>query len=256
MNKKRYIVALISMASILMLATIFFISNQGNKAKKIETSPSATTTKSSKEVKTESYPEGQLSDWNLDLVNSDHAYTNLSPVIVISNNGEGVLDKIEEPTSALFNAALSDGIELHLVSGYRSIEYQERIVQSVTAQNIAEGMSEEEAQAAAFSVLTQPGHSEHHTGLAIDIVDESYFNNHQGDLLTEAYESEASAQWLVKNAPNYGFILRYPKGKTAITKINFEPWHYRYVGIEHAKFITSHGLTLEEYLEQLQKEGR
>lgn len=68
-----------------------------------------------------------------------------------------------------------------------------------------------------------------------------------------SYQYEPSAQWLAENAHHYGFILRYLEGKTDITKINFEPWHFRYVGVEHAEFIHKHGLVLEEYIALIQE---
>ena len=92
-----------------------------------------------------------------------------------------------------------------------------------------------------------PGTSEHATGLALDITSES------NQTLDETQAQTQEQQWLMKNCQNYGFILRYPKDKTDITQYIYEPWHYRYVGEEAAKAIMEKGITLEEYLAQIQK---
>lgn len=93
----------------------------------------------------------------------------------------------------------------------------------------------------------RPGTSEHHTGLALDIVSQNY------QLLDEEQENTPEQQWLMHNSYKYGFILRYPNDKSKITGIHYEPWHYRYVGKEIAKEIYEQGICLEEYLENLQK---
>ena len=90
-----------------------------------------------------------------------------------------------------------------------------------------------------------PGTSEHHTGLAVDIVDASY--NH----LNHEQAKRPTQKWLMEHCHEYGFILRYPKGKTDSTGIIYEPWHYRYVGTELAQELHDAGLTLEEYLQNL-----
>ena len=93
--------------------------------------------------------------------------------------------------------------------------------------------------------MAVPGTSEHQLGLAVDIIASSY------QVLDEAQENTAEQQWLMANAHHYGFILRYPSEKSAITGIGYEPWHYRYVGKAAAKEIFEQGLCLEEYLQQL-----
>ena len=99
-----------------------------------------------------------------------------------------------------------------------------------------------EAVAAALTLVTRPGFSEHHTGLALDIVTPTYQN------LDEGFAETAAFGWLDQNAAEYGFILRYPKNKESVTQINYEPWHYRYVGVEYAKAIKESGYCLEEFL--------
>lgn len=139
----------------------------------------------------------------------------------------------------LFAQASSDGIELHAQSGYRSYGTQKSIYESYVR-----GFGEEEAST--FSA--KPGQSEHQTGLAMDVTSDSVENQ----LVQEFGETE-EGKWVAGHAAEFGFIVRYQLGKEDITGYMFEPWHIRYVGVEHAKYITEHGLTLEEYLGVVEK---
>ena len=89
------------------------------------------------------------------------------------------------------------------------------------------------------------------TGLALDITDPALYHLENG-LVTE-FEETATAQWLYENAANYGFILRYPRGKEGIIDVNYEAWHFRYVGRENAQYMVRNNLALEEYVALLQK---
>ena len=104
-------------------------------------------------------------------------------------------------------------------------------------------MTQEQAEAETAKSVAVPGTSEHQLGLALDIVDKSY------QMLEEDQQDTPAQQWLMANCWRYGFILRFPKDKEAVTGITYEPWHYRYVGEEVAKTITEGGLCLEEYLQ-------
>ncbi len=128
----------------------------------------------------------------------------------------------------MFDAAAADGCSMHIDSGFRSYATQTWLYNSYVQRD---GVSEADRYSA------RPGYSEHQSGLAFDINDTS-----------SAFASTPEAYWLAKNAYKYGFILRYPEGKESITGYMFEPWHYRYVGVEKAKLIYDSGLTLEEYL--------
>ena len=101
-----------------------------------------------------------------------------------------------------------------------------------------------EAKKVAATIVAVPGTSEHHIGLAVD------FNS-----VEESFENTKAFRWLQENAEDYGFVMRYPKDKKSITKIIYEPWHYRYVGVEHAKAMNDLGLCMEEYLEYLENGG-
>ena len=109
----------------------------------------------------------------------------------------------------------------------------------------AKGYDDNEAYNIAKTIVAIPGTSEHNLGLAADIVTPSYQTLDEGFAQTEAF------RWLSENAADYGFILRYPKGKGDITGIIYEPWHYRYVGQAAAKVITEQGICLEEYLHRI-----
>lgn len=144
---------------------------------------------------------------------------------------------------------INEGIEpLILISGYRPYYYQEKLFQKKTTYYVNEGYTLEEAAQEAATIVARPGYSEHQSGLAIDVTTLSM--HLLEDPLTTDFEKTATAQWLFENCHLEGFILRYPKEKTAITHITYEPWHYRYVGIEPATHMKYQNLSLEEYLEE------
>jgi len=156
----------------------------------------------------------------------------------VAANEKQVSKTIDEPLTKLFDAAQKDGHSLMVGSAYRSAAYQEQIFNTYVSRVGYE-------QADRYSA--HPGFSEHQTGLAVDISTTS-----QQCYLSECFIGTADGQWLAENAYKYGFTLRYPKGKEAITGYNFEPWHYRYVGIGLATALHQSGLTLDEawpYLE-------
>ncbi|MCB7070410.1 M15 family metallopeptidase [Caldifermentibacillus hisashii] len=144
----------------------------------------------------------------------------------------------EEAARALekmFQQAEVEGISLYAVSGYRSYTRQTEVFQREV-----EAKGEEKA----VEAVAIPGQSEHQTGLAMDISAESANLD-----LVESFESTPEGTWLRENAHKFGFILRYPKGKEAITGYQYEPWHFRYVGEETAKIIYENDWTLEEFFQ-------
>lgn len=136
----------------------------------------------------------------------------------------------------LFTAARSQGYELYARSGYRSYNTQNSLYSSYVKTN---------GQEAADKFSAKPGQSEHQTGLAIDITSKAV-----NLLLSVDFASTAEGEWVEKNAHEFGFIIRYPKGKEDITGYQYEPWHLRYVGKALAKEIRDLNLTLEEYYKQ------
>ena len=136
-----------------------------------------------------------------------------------------------------------EGLSPYICSSTRTIEYQENLFNKRLKKNKAAGLSEQDALDETAKWTAIPGTSEHHTGYALDIV------STKNTPLNESQENTPEQQWMMKNSWKYGFILRYPEGKTHITGIYYEPWHYRYVGKEAAKEIYESGLTFEEYLQ-------
>lgn len=139
-------------------------------------------------------------------------------------------------------AAKADGISLLVASAHRPVATQERLYKNKIKEFLSQGYSEADAAVVAATIVARPGTSEHNTGLAVDIVTPSY------QRLIEGFANTDAAKWLAANAHKYGFVLRYPKDKQEITNIIFEPWHFRYVGLEHAQYMYENGLCLEEYL--------
>jgi zinc D-Ala-D-Ala carboxypeptidase len=136
----------------------------------------------------------------------------------------------------LFKGAEDQGLELLAQSGYRSYDTQV----SIFAYN-ANQYGEEKAN----QVSAQPGQSEHQTGLAMDVTSPKV--NYE---LVEKFGETPEGKWVAENAHTYGFIIRYPKGKEEVTGYQYEPWHLRYVGVEHAEEIYKRRITLEEYLQK------
>lgn len=196
----------------------------------------------------ESIPEAteiREPEWNLLLVNPWNPLPeDFSVELAELKNGRCVDERIYQDLQDLLADARAEGLSPVICSAYRTNAQQQMLYGNKIKRLELEGYSQEEAQQKAGTVVAVPGTSEHETGLALDIVAESY------QVLTEDQENTAEQQWLMENAHRYGFILRYPKGKSEITGICYEPWHYRYVGKEAAKEIYKKGLCLEEYLEQ------
>ncbi|MFM9278258.1 D-alanyl-D-alanine carboxypeptidase family protein [Paenibacillus jiagnxiensis] len=136
----------------------------------------------------------------------------------------------------LFAAAKKDGIKLRAVSGYRSYARQKTIYNNNVKTKGLEYASK---------VSAVPGMSEHQTGLAIDVSSPSV-----GNALEQSFGSSKEGKWLAKHAPEYGFVIRYPKGKDDITGYVYEPWHIRYIGVDLAEDAATKGLTLEEYFDE------
>lgn len=133
----------------------------------------------------------------------------------------------------LCNDAKLLGYKITAVSAYRDYNYQKKLYNNYIVQ-----LGKKRAKLSS----AEPGHSEHQTGLAIDVMG----SNDDYNLFDDCEEFN----WMQKNAHKYGFILRYPKDKQIITGFKYEPWHYRYVGIDHATIIYDQNITLEEYIKQ------
>ena len=178
------------------------------------------------------------------LVNKLHAISKYyEPTDMVAINGSYTTNQgleMKEDAYKAFKkmrkAARADGIYFKICSAYRTYETQKWLYK-----NYLNTMGRElrDIRSAA------PGRSEHHTGYAIDLVTKS-----TGWTLTQDFAKTDEGKWIKKNCAKYGYIIRYPKGKTDITGYDYEPWHLRYVGVDVAKEITKQGITLEEYLKR------
>ncbi|MGX6979785.1 M15 family metallopeptidase [Vagococcus elongatus] len=206
------------------------------------------------EIEKETLPESDLSDYCLRLINSDHSFTDEDLTMPLKPLAEGyeVAEVVVAPYESMEKAANKAGITLKIISAYRSVSYQEQVYQDNLSENLNQGSTKKEAQKLTEDYVAKPGTSEHHTGLALDVLDVTWLDSGNG-LVGEFGETEAG-KWLDEHCAEFGFIIRYPKDKEDITKIQYEPWHLRYIGKEHAQYMKTHGLVLEEYIELLENE--
>ena len=178
-------------------------------------------------------------NWNLTLVNTGYRIIDSykPDLVYVCGSSERLDKKIAEHYEAMYNAAKEDGVTLTPCSGYRSYDRQKNNYNNKVAYYEDLGYTKDEALEKAATIIMPPGSSEHNLGYAMDIV-----------CVDEWFEDTDEFKWLMENAQDYGFILRYPKDKQDITKVIYEPWHWRYVGVEHAKKMKDSGQVLEEYL--------
>ena len=177
----------------------------------------------------------EKSQWYLLLVNEWNAIPDdftieTAPV----ENGYVADERIVEPLKQMLADCRAAGYSVTIVSTFRTRETQQYLYDHT-------------ANKADTAI---PGHSEHECGLAVDVIDSGSLG--WGDPLIDAQEDMPAQKWLMEHCWEYGFILRYPKDKEEITGIIYEPWHYRYVGREHAEIIMKNGLCLEEYLRDME----
>jgi len=177
--------------------------------------------------------------WYLTLVNSSYRIPDSyePDLVYVCGSGERLDRKVAEHYEKMYKAAKAEGIDLTPCSGYRSYELQERNYNNKISFYESQGYSYDDAKVKAATIIMPPGSSEHNLGYAMDIV-----------CVDEWFEDTDEFKWLTENAADYGFIMRYPKDKQDITKVIYEPWHWRYVGVDLAKELKDSGLVLEEYM--------
>lgn len=192
----------------------------------------------------EEQSEFYADDWRLVLINKqnsipdDYTFT-LGTIMDNMRCDERIVDDLLD----MLQAASEDGVGLMICSPYRDMERQEYLFNRKINRYMNKGMSYMEAYRLSSEAVTVPGASEHQIGLALDIVCGSYTT------LDAGFGDTDAGKWLAEHSCEYGFILRYPLGKEYITGIEYEPWHFRYVGVEAATVITEEGITLEEFWE-------
>lgn len=195
------------------------------------------------ETEPEDAEEHLPEDWNLILVNKTHPIPDDYEVELKSiGSGHQIDARAYDDFRAMIQASKADGVYIYVTSSYRDRDKQISLYEKKTDSYLRQGYSLEDAKEKAGQVVAVPGTSEHHLGLALDMVSSEYRK------LDEKQENTRGFQWLKAHSWEYGFILRYPNGSTDITGIIYEPWHFRYVGKEAAKEIYEQGVTLEEYL--------
>lgn len=182
------------------------------------------------------------SDWKLVLVNKQHpipddySFTlgNLSSYMQCD-------ERIIEPLLSMMKKAQEDGVTLVICSPYRDSEKQEKLFNRKINAYMKKGYSYMDAYKLSSQAVTVPGSSEHQIGLAIDLITKGY------NTLDEGFAETEAGKWLKEHCDEFGFILRYPKDKEYITGIEWEPWHFRYVGNAAASVIMEQNISLEEF---------
>jgi len=176
--------------------------------------------------------------WDLVLVNYQNSMPENYQIPLSYVSGYKVDTRMAASLQAMIKAAKKDGISLKITSAYRTLATQTRLFNNGLTKRLNAGMSYEAAVAERNLYNAEPGKSEHNLGLALDFI--------AGGALDESFAGSSQAAWLMEHAHEYGFILRYTAEKVDITRIAYEPWHYRYVGVNTATYIREHGICFEE----------
>ncbi len=264
MQKKKqdyFLIIGICVALICVIAFVaVFITLNGGNGEENSSSPSAVEYNESSDLNTssilvlnsETSAEGELNrDYSrLILVNgqnplsSDYDYTG-NLITIDKKYLCGYRNQMDKDAyvyaKAMVEAAWRDNVELYILSPYRSYSSQVTLFNNEVAEWKNRGYFQADAEKHAATEVARPGTSEHHTGLAID------FNSVEG-----TFEDTEAFNWLMENGEDYGFILRYPENKQDLTGVIYEPWHWRFVGINSAKEINRLGYCLEEYKDYLE----
>lgn len=200
--------------------------------------PTATPEPTPEPTPTRDYPDVDITSWEFLLANPTHDIGDYAPPLA-TLEGQQFDERIIDAMTDFVEAARVEGLSVYLSSGYRDYATQSYLYQRKIGQ-----YGEEVAK----TIVAPPGTSEHQTGLACDITDRYY------EFKDSSLEDTELYQWMSQHCQDYGFIVRFPNGKGDITGIIYEPWHFRYVGVEAATYIMEHDLCLEEFLE-LYNEG-
>jgi len=191
--------------------------------------------------------EESIDDWRILLVNADNPIPEGYSVELSNIDDTRMFDSraVDDLMKLIEDCRRMTGQPIWPQSTYRDRDTQEQLFNDEVRKYIEEGKTREEAEKLAIKRVARPGTSEHETGLAVDF---NYVNME--------FEKSKAFEWLVENSHKYGFVLRYPKDKESITGIEYEPWHFRYVGKEHAKVMKENNFCLEEYVEYLKSKSK
>ena len=248
MRKKRTgrLIALILIMLICIAAAAFFLVHKIAENRRIEEEERAAAAAAEKAAQEQAEEEAreqarlekieeEKGQWYLILVNNQNAMPDDFAIETAEVEDGYVID-------TRVNGALQE-----MLADCRAAGYSPRLISAFRTRETQQYLYDHTANKADTAV---PGHSEHECGLAADIIDADSLG--WADPLIAEQEDMPAQKWLMEHCTDYGFILRYPKDKEDITEIIYEPWHYRYVGKEHASAITENGLCLEEYLENME----
>lgn len=206
------------------------------------------TTNAEQTDKKEKDIDSNTSDWELLLVNKDNKIPEGYSVELEEVETTHKIDKrVAEALKQMLSDARKEGLSPIICSSYRTSKKQTQLYNNKVKEYKRFGYSSDEAENLASYWVAIPGTGEHETGLAVDIVSKKY------QILDEKQEETDVQKWLMENSYKYGFTLRYPTDKKEITMINYEPWHYRYVGIDNATYMKEHDMCLEEYIDYLKQ---
>ncbi len=218
-------------------------SNSQTSTKPTSSNVSSAPTSSTAPVKV-NLPNG---DWRLIIANKQYPLPESYKINVSYVSGNYRLDsRIVNAYNSMITAAKNDGITLKIISGFRTYEGQTTLFNNKVNKYLNQGYSRERAKELAAQYVAPPGTSEHLTGLAVDLISTDWYSYNSD--LNSNFEKTKEFEWLYNNCAQYGFVLRYPKDKEAVTGYSYEPWHYRYVGVEAAKEIMGSKICLEEYV--------
>ena len=252
-NKKKFIISLFSiifiiLLIILLIKNIIIEKNNSNENSNLEKilaeieNNKINNNNINTQINNSENNNNKITDWKLILVNIDNEIPQdykfeLENIDQYRQFDSRAIKELKEMIEEERKAGASS---IWVQSAYRSIEDQTNVFNKQVESYKNQGKTQEEAEELTLKIINKPGTSEHNLGLAVD------FNYASND-----FENTTAFEWLNKNAENYGFILRYPKDKEKITKVNYEPWHWRYVGVENAKEINKLNYCLEEYIDYL-----
>lgn len=216
------------------------IREDGNRGNEIEESEKSADYEMEQQEELVIKPEDM---WCLILTNAEYPVPEDYAVTLrdVPGTDQKVDERIYEPLINMLEAMKEEGLSPVLCSGYRTLDKQEKLFNRKVSAYVKKGRSKEESYALARQTLSIPGSGEHCLGLAVDFYTRSY---HQ---LERAFEKTPEGKWLREHAQDYGFTLRYDEGKKEITGIEYEPWHFRYVGVDVARYLKEHNLSLEEF---------
>lgn len=252
-NKKRF-----CFSCILLILIIILLGNLATRSKTLEKTMQTAINFNLSQEEAQHIVEGQektkaeinskTTDWNLILVNKKNKVPDNYKFELTEIERENQVDsRIQMAITQMLADARKEGLKPYICSSYRSYETQQRLYSKKVKQYQEMGYTKENAEKEASFWVAIPRTSEHEIGLALDIVSQDY------QVLDKKQEETDVQKWLMEHCTDYGFILRYPTDKKEITMIQYEPWHYRYVGVENAKFMKEKDYCLEEYIEYLKQ---